>query len=79
MYGTAFCLILPLIVLEDKIFKDLAIFGSFSLPVWKLFRIPEPYEQILKRTTQGTFLQKIRPLVSEMFKEKLRRMHTKRP
>jgi hypothetical protein len=61
-------------VLEKKIFKELAIFGSFSLPVRKLFRILEPYEQILKRTTQGIFLPKISSLgveVSEkMFKKK---------
>jgi hypothetical protein len=32
----------------EKIFKDRSIFGSFSLPVWKLFGIPQPYEQILE-------------------------------
>jgi hypothetical protein len=41
----------------------------------------EPYEQILKRTTQGTFLPKISSLgvvVSEkMFKEKLTRTRTR--
>jgi hypothetical protein len=26
----------------EKIFKDLASFRGFSLPVWKIFRIPEP-------------------------------------
>jgi hypothetical protein len=61
-----------LTVLEKKIFKDLAfhfLFGKYS-------EISEPREQILKRTPQGIFLQKIRFLgfiVSEkkMFKEKL--------
>jgi hypothetical protein len=43
----------------EKIFKDFAFFPSFSLPVWKLFGISEPREQIIKRTPQGTFLQKI--------------------
>jgi hypothetical protein len=57
------------------------MFGSFSLPVLKLFGISEPYEQILKRTTQRTFLPKISFLgvvVSEkkMFKEKLTRTRT---
>jgi hypothetical protein len=59
-------------VLEKKIFKDFA----FSLPVWKIFGISEPREQILKRTPHGTFLQKISFLgvvVSgkKMFEEKL--------
>jgi hypothetical protein len=31
-------------VLEKKIFKDLASFHSFSLPVWKIFGISEPFE-----------------------------------
>jgi hypothetical protein len=42
-----------------------------------LVEISEQYEQILKRTTQSTFLPKIRPLgviVSEMFKEKFKQM-----
>jgi hypothetical protein len=48
----------------------------FSLPVRKIFGILEPCEQILKRTPQGIFLQKISFLgviVSEkkIFKEKL--------
>jgi hypothetical protein len=43
----------------EKIFKDLASFHGFSLPVRKIFRISQPYEQILERTTQGLFLQKI--------------------
>jgi hypothetical protein len=46
-------------MVQEKIFKNKAIFDSFSLPVRKLFGIPEPYEQIFKRTTQGTFLQKL--------------------
>jgi hypothetical protein len=50
-YETAFCSVLALMVLEKKIFKDKAIFCSFSLPVRKLLGISEPYEQILKRTT----------------------------
>jgi hypothetical protein len=48
-----------LTVLEKKIFKDLASFCVFSLPVCKIFGISEPFEQILERTTQGIFLQKI--------------------
>jgi hypothetical protein len=64
-----------------RFFKDLASFCGFSLPVGKLFGISEPYEQILKRTTQGTFLPKISSLgvvVSEkkMFKQKLTRART---
>jgi hypothetical protein len=39
-----------------KIKQFLAVF-----PIQKLFRTPEPYQQILKRTTQGTFLQKSIP------------------
>jgi hypothetical protein len=48
-----------LAVLEKKIFNDLARFRGFSLPVWKIFGISEPFQQILKRPTQGTFLPKI--------------------
>jgi hypothetical protein len=67
-----------LAVLEKEIFKDLASFCGFSLPVQKIFRILEPYEQILGRTIQGIFLQKISFLgiiVSEkkIFKELLTR------
>jgi hypothetical protein len=56
----------------------------FSLPVRKIFGISEPHEQILKRTHQGTFLQKISFLgviVSEkkMYKEKLTPYAYKRP
>jgi hypothetical protein len=47
-YKTAFCSLLTLMVLEKKIFKDLAIFGSFSFSVLKLFQILEPYEQTLR-------------------------------
>jgi hypothetical protein len=51
------------------------MFFGFSPPVWKIFGISEPREQILKRTPHGTFLQKISFLgviVSEkMFEEKL--------
>jgi hypothetical protein len=43
-------------VLEKKIFKDLASFHGFSLPVWKIIGILEPFEQIIKRPTQGTFM-----------------------
>jgi hypothetical protein len=49
---------LALTVLE-KIFKDFVFFPSFSLPVRKIFGISEPREQMLKRTPQGTFQQKI--------------------
>jgi hypothetical protein len=42
----------------EKIFKDLASFRGFSLPVRKIFGNSEPYEQILERTTQGIFLPK---------------------
>jgi hypothetical protein len=71
-----------LMVLDKKIFKDLAIFCGFSLPVLKIFRISEPCKQILKRPTQGTFLQKISFLgiiVSEkkIFKELLMCTHTR--
>jgi hypothetical protein len=72
-YKIGFCSLVALTVLEKKIFKDFAFFPSFSLPVRKIL---EPHEQILKRTSQGTFLQKISFLgvmVSEkMFKEKLK-------
>jgi hypothetical protein len=47
-------------VLEKKIFKDLASFCGFSIPVWKIIRTSEPFEQIIKRPTQGTFMSKIR-------------------
>jgi hypothetical protein len=68
------CSPVALTVLE-KIFKDFAYFPSFPLPVRKIFGISEPYEQILNRTPQGTFLLKISFLgviVSEkmMFKDK---------
>jgi hypothetical protein len=70
-----------LTVLEKKIFKDLASFRGFSLPVRKIFGISEPHEQILERATQGIFLQKISFLgiiVSEkIFKELLMRMRTR--
>jgi hypothetical protein len=73
-YETGFCSPVALMVLV-KIFKDFMFFPGFSLPVQKIFKIFEPLEQILKRTPQGTFLQKISFLgvmVSEkMFKEKL--------
>jgi hypothetical protein len=49
-----------LTVLVKKIFKYFAFTPpSFSLPVWKIFGISRPREQILKRTPQATFLQKI--------------------
>jgi hypothetical protein len=48
-----------LAVLEKKIFKDLASFRGFSLPVRKICGIVEPFEHILKRPTQGTLLPKI--------------------
>jgi hypothetical protein len=68
-----------LALLEKKIFKDLASFRGFSLPVRKIFRVSEPFEQIIKRPTQGTFLPKISFLsiiVSEnkIFKEMLTHM-----
>jgi hypothetical protein len=76
------CSDLALMVLGKKIFKDLASFRGLSLPVRKLFGISEPYEQILKMTTQGTFLPKISSLgvvISEkkMLKEKLTRTCTR--
>jgi hypothetical protein len=46
-------------VLEKKIFKELASFHGFSLPVRKIIGISEPFEQIIKRPTQGTFMPKI--------------------
>jgi hypothetical protein len=48
-----------LAVLEKKIFKDLASYRGFSLPVRKIFRISEPFKQIIKRPTQEKFLPKI--------------------
>jgi hypothetical protein len=50
-------LFVALAVLE-KNFKDLASFRGFSLPIQKIFGISEPFEQILKKPTQGTFLRK---------------------
>jgi hypothetical protein len=35
-------------VLEMKIFKDLASFRGFSLPVRKIIGISEPFEQIIE-------------------------------
>jgi hypothetical protein len=62
-------------VLEKKIFKDLASFHGFSLPVRDIYGISEPFEQIIKRPTQGTLMPKISFLgiiVSEkIFKELL--------
>jgi hypothetical protein len=52
----------------EKIFKDLAILGSFSLPARKLFGISEPYEQILKRTTFPHPPRGYDPRVSSMMK-----------
>jgi hypothetical protein len=43
----------------EKNFNDLASFCGFSLPVRKIFGISEPFKQIIKRPTQGTFLPKI--------------------
>jgi hypothetical protein len=43
-----FCSTLALAVLEKTIFKDLAIFRGFLFPVQIIFRISEPYEQILR-------------------------------
>jgi hypothetical protein len=79
-FKTVFCSPVAIMVLE-KIFKDLAFFRGFSLPVRKIFRISEACQQILKRPTQGTFLQKISFLgiiVSEkkIFKELL--AHTRK-
>jgi hypothetical protein len=66
-------------VLEKTIFKDFASFHGFSLPVLKIFRISEPCEQILKRQTKGTFLQKhsFRGIIvsEKIFKELLTRTH----
>jgi hypothetical protein len=72
-YKTGFCSPVALTILEKKTLKKTLL---FSLPVWKIFRISEPCEQILKRIPQGTYLQNISFLgviVSEkkMFKEKL--------
>jgi hypothetical protein len=62
-------------VLEKKICKNLASFRGFSLPVRNIIRISEPFKQIIKRPTQGTFMPKISFLgiiVSEkIFKEML--------
>jgi hypothetical protein len=52
-FKTVSCSAVALTVLEKKIFKDLARLGGFSLPVRKIFGILEPWEQILKRPTQG--------------------------
>jgi hypothetical protein len=66
----------------EKIYKDLAAgsFSVFSLPVWNIFVVSEPYEEILERTTQGisrtaknSFLSII---VSKIFKELLTRTRT---
>jgi hypothetical protein len=67
-------------VLEKKIFKDLANFRGFSLPVRKIIGISEPFKQIIKRPTQETFMPKISFLgiiVSEkkIFEEMLTRTH----
>jgi hypothetical protein len=63
-------------VLEKKIFKDLASFCGFSLPVRKIIGISEPFEQIINRPNQGTFMPKISFLViivseKKIFKEML--------
>jgi hypothetical protein len=60
----------------EKIFKDLASLCFFTLCGKKIFRISEPCELILKRPTQGTFLQKgcfLGILVYEKIKELLTR------
>jgi hypothetical protein len=61
----------------EKIFKALASFRGFSLPVQKIFGISEQYEKNLERTTQGIFLQKISFLViavsEKIFRELLAR------
>jgi hypothetical protein len=77
-YEIVFCSVLALMVLEKKIFKDLARFHGFSLPVQKIFGISEPFEQILKRPTQGTVLPNISFLgiiasEKKIFKEMLTR------
>jgi hypothetical protein len=57
-------------------FKRFSFFQSNSLPVWKIFQISEPCEQILKQPFQVTFLQTtsfLGVVVSgKMFKEKLK-------
>jgi hypothetical protein len=57
-FKTVFCSRVALTDLEKRILKDLASFRGFSFPVWKVFRICEPCKPILKRPTQGSFLQK---------------------
>jgi hypothetical protein len=47
-YETAFCLPLALMVLVEKICKDLVIFSGFPLPVWKIFGTTESGKQNLK-------------------------------
>jgi hypothetical protein len=49
LFQSCFCSSEAPTVLEKKIFKDLASFRGFSLPVRKIFRILEPCEQTLKR------------------------------
>jgi hypothetical protein len=80
-YKTVFNSPVAFAVLEKKIFKDLASFPGFSLPVPKIIRISEPFKQIIKRPTQGSFMPKISFLgiiVSEkkIFKEMLTRTRT---
>jgi hypothetical protein len=63
----------------DFLYPGNTIF-ALKLPVLKIFGIPEPYEQILERTTQGTFLQKnsfLGIIVSQkkIFKELLMLIH----
>jgi hypothetical protein len=77
-YKTVFNSPVAFAVLEKKIFKDLASCRGFSLPVRKIIGNSEPFEQIIKRPTQGTFMPKISFLgiiVSEkkIFKELLAR------
>jgi hypothetical protein len=59
----------------EEDFKDLilASFCGFSLPVWKIFRISEPFEQILMKPTQGTFLQKFASKVLKFLKRFLKK------
>jgi hypothetical protein len=69
-------------VLEKKIFKDLASFRGFSLPVWKIIGISEQFKQTIKRPTQGTFMPKISFLgiiasEKKIFKEKLTHTRTR--
>jgi hypothetical protein len=42
----------------EEDFKDKATFQVFTLPIRKIFGIPESCKQNLKRHTQGTSLQK---------------------